>query len=62
MQARAAELKNKGNAAFAAKKYDQAVELFGQAISCDASDPIFHSNRSAALAALKRFSEAAKVA
>eukprot|EP00887_Chlorella_sp_A99_P000734 scaffold5.g734.t1 len=62
-RARSADLKTAGNKAFAAKDYDKVVraaELFGQAIACDPNDPVFYSNRSAALAALKRWSEAAK--
>jgi stress-induced-phosphoprotein 1 len=55
---KAAGLKDKGNAAFGAKKYDEAVDLFSQCVAADPTNEVFFSNRSAAYAALKRFEEA----
>lgn len=46
----AVELKNQGNAAFSAARYDEAVRLFSEAIALDASNHIFFSNRSASYA------------
>lgn len=55
---KAAALKDKGNAAFSAKKYDEAADLFSQCIAVDPTSEVFYSNRSAAYAALKRFEDA----
>lgn len=52
------ELKNQGNALFAAGNYVDAVDVFTQAIALDSTNAVLHSNRSAALASLKRWDEA----
>eukprot|EP00898_Chlorokybus_atmophyticus_P002169 jgi/Chlat1/2953/Chrsp2S04687 len=52
------EHKAKGNAAFSAGKYDEAVEHFTKGIEVDPTNHVLYSNRSAANASLKRFSEA----
>jgi tetratricopeptide (TPR) repeat protein len=44
------ELKAKGNAAFAAKNYDEAIDFFSQGIALDASNHVLYSNRSACYA------------
>jgi stress-induced-phosphoprotein 1 len=41
-------LKQQGNAAFAAKQWDSAIDLFGQAIALDPTNHVLYSNRSAA--------------
>ncbi len=50
MQAMSEELKAKGNAAFAAKNYDEAIDFFSQGIALDASNYVLYSNRSACYA------------
>lgn len=44
----AAELKAQGNAALQAKKYDEAIDFYTQAIALDDTNHVFFSNRSAA--------------
>ncbi|KAG8821708.1 Hsp90 cochaperone [Serendipita sp. 399] len=51
-------LKQKGNAAFAAKEWDSAIDLFGQAIALDPSNHVLYSNRSAAYAGKKDWDNA----
>ncbi|TDH71862.1 hypothetical protein CCR75_001050 [Bremia lactucae] len=45
---RATSLKNEGNTAYLAKQYDQAVELYSEAIAITPADPVLYSNRCAA--------------
>lgn len=45
----AAQLKDEGNAAFKAKNYDGAIELYTQAIGLDPSNAVYYLNRAAAL-------------
>ncbi|TIC03001.1 FAD dependent oxidoreductase [Wallemia mellicola] len=52
------ELKTQGNAAFAAKDYNKAIEIFTQAISLDASNHVLYSNRSASYAGLRNYEKA----
>lgn len=52
-QTDAAQLKDAGNKAFAAKNYKEADDLFSQAILIDPSNHVLWSNRSAAKAGLK---------
>jgi len=49
-QAMSEELKARGNAAFAAKNYDEAIDFFSQGITLDASNYVLYSNRSACYA------------
>ncbi|GIL86349.1 hypothetical protein Vretifemale_14661 [Volvox reticuliferus] len=58
-QAEAAEEKERGNAFFGRKKYDDAIKSFTRCIELDPSCEVYYSNRSAALAALERWDEAA---
>lgn len=44
----ATEFKNKGNEAFKAQKYEEAIELFTKAIENNPNDHVFFSNRSGA--------------
>jgi tetratricopeptide (TPR) repeat protein len=54
----AEELKAKGNAAFSAKNFEEAIEHFTNAIELDSSNHVFYSNRSASYASLGRFNQA----
>ena len=56
----AEELKNKGNAAFQAKNYGEAVEHFTAAIALDSANHVLYSNRSACYASLQRYDDALK--
>lgn len=44
----ATEFKNKGNEAFKAQRYEEAIEFFTQAIQHNPNDHVFYSNRSGA--------------
>lgn len=52
------ELKAKGNAAFSAGKFEEAIQHFTNAIAVDPSNHVLYSNRSAALSSLARYEEA----
>jgi len=52
------ELKAKGNAAFAEKRYQDAIDAFTQAIAVDGSNHVFYSNRSASYAGLHDYQNA----
>lgn len=52
------DLKSRGNKAFAAKSYDEAIDLFSQAINLDPSNHVLYSNRSAARAGKKQYDAA----
>lgn len=54
----AARAKAKGNAAFQARKYEEAVSYYTEAISHDPSDVILYSNRSASYACLEEYAKA----
>ena len=59
MSLSAEEYKQQGNAAFAAKKYEEAIELFTKAIEVsETPNHVFYSNRSACYASLKKYKEA----
>lgn len=53
--ARAAKLKEEGNKLFAAKKYDLASKIYGQAIALNASDAALWANRAACALSLRRY-------
>lgn len=55
---KAAEAKKKGNDAFTAKNYKEAIKHFTEAISHDANDHVFYSNRSACYASLEDYEKA----
>eukprot|EP00658_Telonema_sp_P-2_P011834 TRINITY_DN14532_c0_g1_i1.p1 TRINITY_DN14532_c0_g1~~TRINITY_DN14532_c0_g1_i1.p1 ORF type:complete len:596 (-),score=219.51 TRINITY_DN14532_c0_g1_i1:314-2062(-) len=57
-RAMAQEAKAKGNAAFSAGNFEEAVKHYSDAIGHDASDHVFYSNRSACLSSLNRYDEA----
>jgi len=57
-KAKAAEAKAKGNAAFQAKDYKEAIKHFTEAIGFDSSDHVFYSNRSACYASLEEYDKA----
>jgi len=55
---RAQAAKAKGNAAFQAKGYEEAIKHFTEAIGFDPSDHVFFSNRSACYASLEQYEKA----
>lgn len=52
------ELKNKGNTAFSAGNYDEAIQAFTAAINVDPNNHVLYSNRSGAYAAQNDFESA----
>lgn len=54
----ATEYKNKGNEAFKAQRYQEAIELFTKAIECNPSDHVFYSNRSGSYLNNQQYNEA----
>lgn len=52
------QLKAEGNAAFAKKDFNKAIECFTKAIELDASNHVLYSNRSACYASQKNFDKA----
>ncbi|KAF7331762.1 Activator of Hsp70 and Hsp90 chaperones [Mycena kentingensis (nom. inval.)] len=56
----AAELKDAGNKAFAAKDFDKAIDFFTQAIALDPKNHVLYSNRSASYAGKKQWADALK--
>lgn len=54
----AEELKNLGNEAFSKSKFEDAVDLYTQAIQLDPDNHLLYTNRSAALIGLKKFERA----
>jgi len=47
-KAKAEALKQEGNSLMTAKKFDSAIEAYTQAITLDATNPVYYSNRAAA--------------
>lgn len=56
--AEAAAAKEAGNKAFSAGRFEEAIELFTEAISKDPSSALLYSNRAAALSSLSRHADA----
>lgn len=54
------DLKAKGNAAFSAGNYEEAVKFFTQAIEVDPTNHVLYSNRSAAEVSLMHYAKALK--
>jgi len=52
---KAAELKERGNAAFEAGRHEEAVQIFTDCITLDTENEIYYSNRAASYLALKQF-------
>jgi len=52
------EMKAQGNAAFAAKDFEKAIEYFSKAIEAAPTNHVLYSNRSASFASLKQFDKA----
>lgn len=50
--------KKKGNDAYLAKKYDEAISFYSEAINLEPDNAVFYSNRSACYAALKQWQKA----
>jgi len=57
-KSKALEAKAKGNAAFSAKSFKEAIEHFSEAITHDPRDHVFFSNRSACYASLEQYEKA----
>ncbi len=55
---KALEFKKQGNGAFKSKNFEQAIELYTQAIELDPTDHVFYSNRSGCYTSLKKYEEA----
>jgi stress-induced-phosphoprotein 1 len=49
----AEEYKSQGNAAFAKKDYDEAIDLFSKGIALDENNHVLYSNRSASYAGIQ---------
>ncbi|SMN17857.1 similar to Saccharomyces cerevisiae YOR027W STI1 Hsp90 cochaperone, interacts with the Ssa group of the cytosolic Hsp70 chaperones and activates Ssa1p ATPase activity [Maudiozyma saulgeensis] len=61
MSLSADEYKQQGNAAFSAKEYDNAIDLFTKAIEVsETPNHVLYSNRSATYSSMKKFAEALK--
>ena len=61
MSLSAAEYKQQGNAAFSAKDFDKAIDLFTKAIEVsETPNHVLYSNRSACYTSLKKYEEALK--
>jgi len=54
----AADLKNAGNEAFKGGHFQEAVQLYTQALDLDADNAVLFSNRSGALAAIGNYTQA----
>ncbi|KAL4533809.1 hypothetical protein Ndes2437B_g03133 [Nannochloris sp. 'desiccata'] len=52
------ELKSKGNTAFSAGKFEEAIQHFSDAIAVDPNNHVLYSNRSACFSSLMRYQEA----
>ena len=57
-RAKAEDFKEKGNKALGAENFQEAVELYTKAMEIDLSNPIYRSNRSAALFSLGMYEDA----
>ena len=53
-------MKDQGNKALAANKFDEAVNLYSEAILIDPNNHVLYSNRSAAYAKLAKYENALK--
>lgn len=51
-------LKAQGNDAFTAKRFDEAIELYSEAMKLDPQNPVYYSNRSACYFSKKQYREA----
>lgn len=51
----AAEWKAKGNAAFVAQRFDEAIKCFTEAIKICPTDHVLYSNRSGAFASMDKY-------
>mmetsp|Transcript_50225 Transcript_50225/g.104826 ORF Transcript_50225/g.104826 Transcript_50225/m.104826 type:complete len:522 (-) Transcript_50225:496-2061(-) len=56
----AEEYKSQGNAAFARKDFDEAIDLFSKGIALDENNHVLYSNRSASYAGIQDFENALK--
>jgi stress-induced-phosphoprotein 1 len=54
----AKEMKDKGNAAFKHKKYENALNYYSEAIKLDPNDHVLYSNRSVCYYNMKKFDKA----
>ena len=58
LTAKAEKLKNEGNDNFKKGKYNAAIELYGEAIQCDGSNPAYYTNRAIAYLKIDDFDAA----
>jgi len=58
---KAEELKNKANELYKARKFDEAIELYDQAIAINSNDMTFFNNKAAVLIELGKFDECEKL-
>jgi len=52
------ELKNQGNVAYKAKKFDEAIALYDQAIEANPYDMIYHNNKAAVYVEMEQYDKA----
>ncbi len=52
------ELKNKGNEAYKNKKFDEALNLYEEAIKLNPEEPLYYNNKAAAYIELKQYENA----
>lgn len=54
----AEEVKNKGNEAFKKKNFNEAINLYEEAVKLNPSEPLYYNNKAAAYIELKDYDSA----